>query len=73
MVVNKTCPQHFTKDKSTWIIEGVAKHFSNWEALGNNENKKGLGAYCIPGTEPLVGIPYDINTILLISEGCYNK
>lgn len=46
MVVNKTCPQHFTKDKfqmavSTWIVEGVAKHFGNWDALGNNENKKG--------------------------------
>lgn len=57
----------------TWIVQGVAKHFSSWDALGNNENKKGLGFYCIPGTEPLVGIPYDTNTILLISEGCYNK
>lgn len=26
---------------STWIVEGVAKHFGNWDALGNNENKKG--------------------------------
>lgn len=24
---------------TTWIVEGVAKHFSNWEASGNNENK----------------------------------
>ena len=58
---------------TTWIVEDVAKHFSNWDALSNNENIKGSGPYCTPGTEPLVGIPYDMNTLLLISEGCHNK
>lgn len=49
---------------TTWTVEGVATQFSNWDALGNNENVKGPGACCIPGTEPLVGIPYDMNTII---------